>query len=100
MRLQLVGAVGTHRAAERKGIPRPGEFVAGAAATRRRHRCLWEEFVASWAWPRPLVTCMRLKKRSCVQTVGGHEILPTDGHVTACRWPSELSTGGQWFCPR
>lgn len=22
---------------------------------------LWEECVASWAWPRPLVGCMRLK---------------------------------------
>ncbi len=32
--------------------------------------------------------------------VGGHEILPSGGHVAA-RWrPAVLPTGGHWFCPR
>ena len=32
--------------------------------------------------------------------VSGHEILPIGGQGTACWWPSELPTGGQWDCPR
>ena len=33
-------------------------------------------------------------------TVGGHEILPSGGHVTA-RWrPTVLPSGGQQNCPR
>lgn len=60
MRLHPVGPTAAYRAAASKGIPQPDEFVDGETATRGRHRFA-EECVASGAWPRPLVGCMRLK---------------------------------------
>ena len=38
--------------------------------------------------------------RPCSMTLGGHEILPGGGRVTARVWPTELLVGGRWFCPR
>ena len=33
------------------------------------------------------------------RNVGGHEILPGGGRVTARWWPSELPSGARWLCP-
>ena len=44
-----------------------------------------------------------IRKRGSTWTyylVGGHEMLPTGGHVAARWWPTDLPGGGQLFCPR
>ena len=72
------------------------------AVARLQHRGLNE-----WSIERPLRAAYRtmgygFRPRPALQTwfVGGHEILPSGGHVGA-RWgPTVLPSGGQQDCPR